>query len=304
MTLACAMAGLRSVGNQRRCTRVVVLPMALFRVCCFAARPRAAHSPSDAGRHPRRHARQGAECGYRCSTWNVGEPGLGARSSCLGFAGVLRVGTGPRLRQGLGFEPSCRCARIRGRRAPRQGPVRLSGSGMQSGPNTLAVRYRRSPEGCFDSGLVVPEGRGAPPWWGAAACELSRNRVPWSRCTLFALDVMTEPIVASAVPPERLRPCSPKTPLLPAVSIPAASNPPIAPGPACSAPLALPASEVPPPAAPSPDPSVPPTAPVVRPSKPPPRLIPAPPAAPVIAPASPALLAALASAAAIAWIPR
>jgi len=117
MTLACAIAGLRSVGNQRRCTRVVVLPMALFHVCCFAARPRAAHSPSDAGRHPRRHARQGAERGYRCSTWNVGEPGLGARSSCLGFAGVLRVGTGPRLRQGLGFEPSCRCARIRGRRA-------------------------------------------------------------------------------------------------------------------------------------------------------------------------------------------
>ena len=93
---------------------------------------------------------------------------------------------------------------------------------------------------------------------------------------------MTEPVVASAAPPERLKPCRPKTPLLPAVSIPAASKPPIAPGPARGAQLAAPASDPTPRVAPSPDPTVPPTAPVVRPSKPPPRLMPAVPAAPII----------------------
>ena len=94
--------------------------------------------------------------------------------------------------------------------------MRLSGSGIQRGPKTLAVRYRRSPEGCFESGLVVPEGRGAPPWRDAPACELRRSRVPWSRCTFFALEVMTDPVAASAAPPERLKPCCPKAPLLPA----------------------------------------------------------------------------------------
>jgi hypothetical protein len=92
----------------------------------------------------------------------------------------------------------------------------------QWGLVTLAARYRRSLEGCFESGLAVPDGRGAPPWLDGVVCELKRNRVPWSRCTLFPLDVMTEPVTASAAPPERLKPRRPKTPVLPAVSIPAA----------------------------------------------------------------------------------
>jgi hypothetical protein len=54
-------------------------------------------------------------------------------------------------------------------------------------------RSRRSPEGCFESGLVVPGGRDAAapwrdaaapwrdavrPWLEAVACELGRNQVP------------------------------------------------------------------------------------------------------------------------------
>src|SRR5213082_331908 len=231
------------------------------------------------------------------STWNLREPGSGLRAVAWAWERCSKPA------QGLSLEHSCASPQDPRQRAPHQAPVRLSGSGIQRGPKTLAVRYRRSPEGCFESGLVVPEGRGAPPWRDAPACELRRSRVPWSRCTFFALEVMTDPVAASAAPPERLKPCSPKTPLLPAVSIPAASRPPIAPGPACRAPLAPPASDPTPPAAPSPDPTVPPTVPVVRPSKPPRRLMPAPPAAPIIALASPALLPALASAAATAWIP-
>src|SRR5580704_13614183 len=109
---------------------------------------------------------------------------------------------------------------------------------------TLAARYRWSPGSSFDSGLLVPDGRAAvPPWLEAAACELRRNRVPWSRCTLFPVDVMTEPVAASAALPERLKPRRPNTPLLVPLSIPAASTPPIAPGPACRAPVAPPASD-------------------------------------------------------------
>src|SRR5882762_6090972 len=142
---------------------------------------------------------------------------------------------------------------------------------VASGLVTLAARYRRSPEGRFESGLVLPDGRDAgvpwrgvlPPWLDAAACELRRNRVPWSRCTLFPVDVMTEPVAASAAPPERLKPRKPKTPVLVPLSIPAASRPPIAPGPACRAPVAPPASDPTSRVAPRPDPTVPPTAPVV-----------------------------------------
>jgi hypothetical protein len=43
------------------------------------------------------------------------------------------------------------------------------------------------------------------PWLVAAACELRRNRVPWSRCTLSPADVMTEPVAASAAPPDSNR---------------------------------------------------------------------------------------------------
>ncbi len=46
--------------------------------------------------------------------------------------------------------------------------------------------------------------------------------MPRSRSTLLPLDVMSEPEAASARSPERLRPRRPKTPVLPAVSIPAA----------------------------------------------------------------------------------
>src|SRR2546423_399868 len=122
-------------------------------------------------------------------------------------------------------------------------------------------RYRRSPEGCLGSGLPLPDGRGAPPGRDAVACELRRNRVPWSRCTLFPLDVMTEPVVASAAPPERVKPWRPKTPLLPAVSIPAAAKPPLPPRPPPRAPLAAPPSHPTPPGAPSPHPTRPPPTP-------------------------------------------
>ena len=141
--------------------------------------------------------------------------------------------------QSLGFEPSL---------APR----RLV---------SLAARYRRSPEGCFESGLVVRGGRGAAPpwrsgvrpWLKAAARELSRSRAPWSRCTLFPVDVMTEPVAASVAPPERLKLRSRNTSVLLPLTIPAASRLPIAPGPACRARVA-----------PGPDPTIPPTAPVVN----------------------------------------
>ena len=67
--------------------------------------------------------------------------------------------------------------------APRdQAPVRLSRSQTRSGLMTLRARYRRSPEGCFESGLAVPDARGVPSWLAAAACEPRRNRVPSSRC--------------------------------------------------------------------------------------------------------------------------
>src|SRR6267378_7240386 len=102
--------------------------------------------------------------------------------------------------QSLGFEPSL-------------APPRLV---------TLAARYRRSPEGCFESGLVVLGGCwAAPPWrsavrpWlKAAACEFGRSQVPWSRCALFPVDVMIEPVAASAAPPERLELRSPHTSVL------------------------------------------------------------------------------------------
>lgn len=42
----------------------------------------------------------------------------------------------------------------------------------------LALRYRRSPEGRFGSGLAVPAGCDALPRADAAACELRRKRVP------------------------------------------------------------------------------------------------------------------------------
>src|SRR5882672_9350823 len=84
--------------------------------------------------------------------------------------GEIRRGS-PRPVQSLGFEPSL-------------APPRLV---------TLAARYRRSPEGCFESGLAVLGGCwAAPPWrsavrpWlKAAACDPSRSRVPWCRCRLF-----------------------------------------------------------------------------------------------------------------------
>lgn len=98
-----------------------------------------------------------------------------------------------------------------------QAPVRLSRSQTRSGLMTLRARYRRSPEGCFESGLAVPDGHGVPSWLEAAACEPRRNRVPSSRCTLFPLDVMTE--AAPAAPPERLKPRRPNTPVLRVVSI-------------------------------------------------------------------------------------
>ena len=85
----------------------------------------------------------------------------------------------------------------------------------------LAARYLRSPGDSFESGLLldglgaVPPRRGAaPPWLEAVACELRRNRVPWSRCTLFPVDVMIEPLAASAAPPERLELRSPHTSVL------------------------------------------------------------------------------------------
>src|SRR5205823_14001927 len=58
-----------------------------------------------------------------------------------------------------------------------------------NGRMTLVLRYHRSPR-CFESGLAVRERCGAPLWRDAAACELSGSRVPWSRWTFFALDVM------------------------------------------------------------------------------------------------------------------
>lgn len=150
--------------------------------------------------------------------------------------------------QSLGFEPSL-------------APPRLV---------TLAARHRRSPEGCFESGLAVRGGRcAAPPWrsavrpWlKAAACELGRSRVPWSRCTL-PVDIVIEPVAASAAPRERLERRSPHTSVLLPLSIPAASRLRIAPGPACRAPVAPPASDPTPRVAPGADPTIPPTAPVV-----------------------------------------
>ena len=121
---------------------------------------------------------------------------------------------------------------------------------------TLRARYRRSPEGCFESGVAVPDGRGVRSWLEAAACEPRRNRVPSSRCTLFPLDVMTEAAAAPATPPERLQLRRPDTPVLRVVSIPAASTPQTAPGLACRAPEAPPASDpTPPDAAPRPGPA-------------------------------------------------
>jgi len=52
------------------------------------------------------------------------------------------------------------------------------------------------------------------PWLKAAACEFGRSHVPWSRCALFPVDVMIEPVAASAAPPERLELRSPHTSVL------------------------------------------------------------------------------------------
>ena len=55
-----------------------------------------------------------------------------------------------------------------------------------------------------------------PPWGEAAALELRRILVPCSRCTLFAPDFMTQPVVASAALPGRLKDptVAPTTPLV------------------------------------------------------------------------------------------
>lgn len=156
-----------------------------------------------------------------------------------------------------------------------QAPVRLSRSQTRSGLMTLRARYRRSPEGCFESGLAVPDGHGVPSWLEAAACEPRRNRVPSSRCTLFPLDVMTEAAAAPAAPPERLKPRRPNTPVLRVVSI--RRRPRRRPPQGWLAERRRRAQT---------DPTVSATAPVVRPSKPPPRLVPASPPAPLRAPAS------------------
>src|SRR6267142_3715888 len=130
--------------------------------------------------------------------------------------GEIRRGS-PRPVQSLGFEPSL-------------APPRLV---------TLAARYRRSPEGCFESGLAVLGGCwAAPPWRSAvrpslkaAACDLSRSRVPWCRCTLFPVDVMIEAWPHPARHP-RGRAAEPAHVCTAALNIPAACRLPIAPGPA------------------------------------------------------------------------